>query len=205
MSSKHLSADQIREIASFVDIEALPPQGEPTAYFLFGTNQRKPVEIAAERYHEGLAPLVIATGGINRHTGIVEGQEFRRLLIGRGVPESAIRCEDRAANTWQNVEFSLPYIQEALESGLRVTAVSKWYHRRTLHCLATLAPKIGPFYAVSWEPVYAGQVVNRIDWPHIPDGKRRVIREWEEVARRVAEGSFKEVNLVGGAWRAGHG
>lgn len=201
MSGKEFSAEQICEISAFVDIEAPPPSEEPTAHFLFGTNQLQPVEIAAERYHEGLAPLIIATGGNNRHTGVVEGQEFRKLLIERGVPDAVIRCEDQAANTWQNVEFSLPYLREALESGLRVTAISKWYHRRTLHCLATLVPGISPLYAISWVPVYARRPVTRTDWPVIPDGKRRVIREWEEVSRRIADGSFPRVELNDGAWR----
>ncbi|MFF0226438.1 YdcF family protein [Streptomyces sp. NPDC004629] len=202
MSGEDLSTEQIREIVSFVDIEAAPSQDEPTAHFLFGTNQPQPVEIAAERYHKGLAPLIIATGGINRHTGIVEAHMFRDLLIERGVPDSVIRCEDQAANTWQNVELSLPYLREALESGLKITAISKWYHRRTLHCLATLVPDIGRFYGISWEPIYAGKAVSRTDWLGIPDGKRRVIREWEEVSRRVAERSFKDVRLTDGAWQS---
>ncbi|MGW1779429.1 YdcF family protein [Streptomyces sp. NPDC002143] len=201
MSSVELSTDQIREIVDFVDIEAPPPQDEPTAHFLFGTDQTQPVDIAAEQYHKGLAPLIIATGGVNRHSGVVEAREFRRLLIKLGVPESAIRCDEQAANTWQNVEFSRRYLREALQSGLKVTAISKWYHRRTLHCLATLVPEIGPFYAISWEPVYAGRVVSRTNWPAVPDGRRRVIREWEEIPRRVSEGSFKGVYRVNGAWR----
>ncbi|MGA4841294.1 YdcF family protein [Streptomyces sp. G45] len=202
MSGTDLSAEQVHEIVSFVDIEAPPPQDEPTAHLLFGTNQTQPVEIAARRYHEGLAPLIIATGGVNRHTGIVEARIFRDLLTERGVPESVIRWEDQAAHTWQNVEFSLPHLHEALELGLKVTAVSKWYHRRTLHCLATLLPDIGPFYGIAWDPVYAGKVTSRTDWLDIPDGKRRVLREWEEVQRRVAEGSFRDVTLVGGAWQS---
>jgi hypothetical protein len=202
MAGTDLSAEQIREIVSFVDIEAPPPQDEPTAHFLFGTYQTQPVDIAARRYHEGLAPLIIVTGGINRHTGIVEANMFRDLLIERGVPGKVIRCENRAANTWENVEFSLPYLREALESGLKVTAISKWYHRRALHCLATLVPDIGPFYGISWEPVYAGQVISRTDWTDVPDGRRRVIREWEEVPRRVSEGSFRNVRLASGAWQS---
>lgn len=201
MTGKDLSVEQIREITAFVDIEAPPPQEEPTAHILFGTNQIQPVEIAAKRYHKGLAPLIIATGGTNRHNGIVEGQEFRKLLIERDVPDAAIRCEDRAVNTWQNVEFSLPHLRESLASGLRITAISKWYHRRTLHCLATLIPDVGPLYAMSWDPIYARRPVTRTDWPLVPDGKRRVIREWDEVPRRVADGSFRGVKLIDGAWR----
>lgn len=196
-----LGSEQVDEITRFVDIEAPPPQGRPTALLLFGTNQAAPVDIAAERYHLGLAPLIIATGGVNRHNGIIEGREFRRLLIERGVPDSAIRYEDRSADTWQNVEFSLGFLREALSLGLRVTAISKWYHRRSIHALKTLLSDVGPFYALSWEPVYAGEPVTRDRWPAIPAGRRRVIREWEEVSRRVADGTFAALTTSRGAWR----
>ncbi|GAB2817062.1 YdcF family protein [Streptomyces daliensis] len=201
MIDEDLTSEQIDEFTAFVDIEALPPEGEPTAHLIFGTCQAQPIEIVAARYHQGLAPLIIATGGVNRHNGVVEGREFHRLLIERGVPDTAIRYEDTSANTWQNVEFSLPFLREALQRGLKITAVSKWYHRRTLHALATLLPDIGPFYGVSWEPVYAGKPVTRADWPFIPDGKRRVLREREEVSRGVDDGSFRAANRVAGAWR----
>ncbi|GGT10227.1 YdcF family protein [Nonomuraea spiralis] len=196
-----ISLDQIAGITAFVDVEAPPPEETPTALMLFGTNQAAPVKIAAERYHAGLAPLIIATGGVNRHNGIIEGQVFQRLLLERDVPERAIRCEDKSANTWQNVEYALPFLDEALRSGLAITGVSKWYHCRTVRILKTLLPEIGSFYAVTWEPVYAGKLVTRTDWPSIPDGKRRVIREWEEVTRRVADGSLAATQRTDGAWR----
>lgn len=196
-----LGSEQVDEITRFVDIQASPPEDQPTALILFGTNQPAPVDIAAERYHLGLAPLIIATGGVNRHNGIVEGREFYRLLIERGVPDSAIRYEDRSANTWQNVEFSIEFIREALSLGLRVTAISKWYHRRAVQVLKTLLADLGPFHALSWEPMYAGELVTRDRWPDIPAGRRRVIREWEEVSRRIADGTFAPVTTVGGAWR----
>lgn len=201
MSHEEIRDEQISELTAFVDIEAPPASDEPTAHIIFGTNQVQPVEIVAERYHKGLAPLIIATGGVNRHNGIIEGRWFRELLNERGVPDAAIRFEDRSVNTEQNVEFTLPFIREALTTGLSVTAISKWYHRRTLHALKTLVPDIGPFYGISWEPVYAEKLVTRSDWPHIPDGKRRVIRESEECSRRVADGSFQDVKRMDGAWR----
>ncbi|MGP3964115.1 YdcF family protein [Nonomuraea sp. 3N208] len=156
-----ISPHQIAEITGFVDVHAPPPDDQPTALLLFGTNQAPPAEIAAERYHAGLAPLIIATGGVNRHNGIVEARTFRRLLIERGVPDNVIRCEDQSTNTWQNVEFALPYLHEALRSGLVITAMSKWYHRRTVNMLKTLLPNIGAFHAIGWEPVYAGKTVTR--------------------------------------------
>ena len=79
--------------------------------------------------------------------------------------------------------------------------VSKWYHLRAVHCLGTLLPEAAPFYAISWEPFYAGAPVTRASWPRIPDGRRRVIRDAEEVPRRVADGSYRGVRKAGGAWR----
>ncbi|MFF0724742.1 YdcF family protein [Streptomyces sp. NPDC004134] len=206
MSEHRPGAQEIAGITAYVDVSAPPPAGRATAHLVFGTNQfGPPVEIVAERHHRGLAPLVILTGGVNRHDGVVEAREFRRLLVARGVPEEAIRCEDRSANTWENVAFSLPYVHEALAAGLSVTTVSKWYHRRTVHMLATQVPGVGPFHALTWDPAYGGPAVTRAAWTATPGGRQRVLREWEESARRVADGSFSAVALVDGAWRRRRG
>jgi uncharacterized SAM-binding protein YcdF (DUF218 family) len=200
MSDDDLTPDQIAAITAYVDIEA-PPPDEPTAHVIFGTNQAQPAAIVAGRYRQGLAPLIIATGGINRHNGVVEGQMFRQLLTASGVPDGSICVEDQSADTWQNVELSLPFLRQALASGLRLTAVSKWYHRRAVHALRTLLPEADIFYAISWEPVYAGALVTRENWPKSPDSRRRVIREWQEVPRRVRVGSYHKAVKAGGAWR----
>jgi uncharacterized SAM-binding protein YcdF (DUF218 family) len=188
------------KLAASVDIDALPPDTEPCALVLFGTNQAPPARIAADRYHRGLAPLIIATGGINRHNGIVEGREFARQLAAADVPASAVRVEDQSKDTWENVEYSLPYLREALAMELPLVAVSKWYHLRAVYCLRTQLPEAVPLYAIGWEPIYAGALVTRDNWPSNPDGHRRVIREYQEVQRRVAEGSYRPAVKNDGAW-----
>ncbi|RAY11884.1 hypothetical protein DPM19_28365 [Actinomadura craniellae] len=187
-------------ITSYVDIEAPPPEDVSTALLIFGTNQSTPADLAAELHHQGRAPLIIATGGVNRHNGIVEGRMFRQLLLERDVPESAIRYEDRSTNTPQNVENALPYINEALAEGLPITGISKWFHRRTINLLATLVPDLGTFYALSWEPVYSGQATTRDNWHQIPDGERRVLREWNEVRLRIENGSLHDTTRVNPGW-----
>ena len=67
---------------------------------------------------------------------------------------------------------------------------------RTLGALSTASP----FHAISWEPVYAGTLVTRASWPKIPDGRRRVLRESQEVPRRVAEGTYRTARKADGAW-----
>lgn len=196
-----LTEPEITALTVAVDIDAPPPDGEPVALVLFGTNQAAPVQIAAERYRRGAAPLIIATGGINRHNGIVEGREFARQLGAAGVPASAVRVEDRSKDTWQNVEFSMSYLREARAAGLPLVAVSKWYHLRAVYCLHTQFPEAVPLYAIGWEPVYAGEPVTRTSWPSSPDGRRRVIRESREVPRRVADGSYLPAVKKDGAWR----
>jgi hypothetical protein len=200
MTDSELTAAQIAALTASVDIDAPPPDTEPSALVLFGTNQTAPARIAADRYHRGLAPLIIATGGINRHNGIVEGREFARQLAAAGVPASAVGVEDQSKDTWQNVELSLPYLREALAMGLPLVAVSKWYHLRAVYCLRTQLPQAVPLYAIGWEPVYAGTLVTRDNWPSSPDGRRRVIRESQEVSRRVAEGSYLPAAMKDGAW-----
>lgn len=200
--SNDLTPGQVRELTASADISAPPPDGLPVALVLFGTNKQDvPVRIAAERYHRGTAPLIIATGGVNRHDGSTEGREFARRLADAGVPAEAIRVEDQSKDTWQNVELSLPYLREALAAGLPLVAVSKWHHLRAVYCLRTQLPEAVPLYAIGWEPVYAGQLVTRHNWPASPDGRRRVIRETTEVARRVAEGSYLPAVKKNGAWR----
>jgi uncharacterized SAM-binding protein YcdF (DUF218 family) len=199
VTSADLSTEQIDQITAYVDIDS-PPPDQPSAVFIFGTNQLATAELAAKRHQRGLAPMIIATGGINRHNGVIGAREFRAALTQRDVPSDVIRVEDQSANTWQNVEFALPYLREAVAERLSVTAICKWYHRRAVHILKTLAPDIGPFHVITWEPVYENQSVTRTSWPNISGGKHRVVREWEEVTRRFADGSFKDAAIADGAW-----
>jgi uncharacterized SAM-binding protein YcdF (DUF218 family) len=190
--------EQVPQITAFVDIEA-PPTG-PAAHFVFGTNQTLPADLVADRYQQGLAPLIIATGGVNRHNGIVEGHVLRDLLIERGVPKDVIRVEAESADTWQNVQNSATFLDEAVQLGLPVTAVSKWYHRRAIQILAAMHPKAAPLHGLSYEPVYSGVPITRDNWPEHPDGRRRVIREWQETRRRITDGTFIPLQRVNGAF-----
>jgi hypothetical protein len=46
-----------------------------------------------------------------------------------------------------------------------------------------------------------GTLVTRENWPTIPDGRRRVIREWQEVSRRISDGSYLPAHKQDGTWQ----
>lgn len=196
-----LTPEQVKDYTTRADIHAPPPPGQPTALMVFGTNQAMPAVIAAARYHQGLAPLIIVSGGVNRHDGVVEGRELARLLHSADVPEHALRVEDQSASTPQNVQLSLPFLREAIATGIPLTAISKWYHLRAVYCLRTMLPEADPLYAIGYEPLYAANPITRDNWPDIPDGRRRVIREAEEASRRIADGTYRPAHKTNGTWR----
>lgn len=49
MSDEGLTPERVTALTAAVDIEASPPDGEPVALVLFGTNQAAPAQIAAAR------------------------------------------------------------------------------------------------------------------------------------------------------------
>ncbi len=139
---------------------------------------------------------------MNRHTGVLEAIEHRRVLLEHGVPEAVIRYEDSSTTTRGNVERALPFLNEALGSSLVLTAVCKWYHRRAIQLLRALLPAEPFFHAVTWEPVYDGVTVTRTDWwLKSPVAAQRVLKEWRVIPERLAVGSLKEVELIDGTWR----
>jgi hypothetical protein len=195
-----ISAADATRITAYLDVEARPTM--PTVHIIFGTDQAAPAEMVAHRHHEGLALFIILTGGVNRHTGVLEAIEHRRILLERGVPEVVMRYEDSSTTTRSNVERALPFLHEALRNGLVLTAVCKWYHRRAIQLLRALVPAAPFFHAVTWEPVYEGVAVTRSDWwLKSPVAAQRVLKEWRIIPDRLAAGLLKEVELVDGAWR----
>src|SRR6266536_5120026 len=194
------SPAEAERIAAYLDVHA--PSAGPAAHIIFGTRLPTPAELVAQRYHEGLAPLIILTGGVNRHTGVVEAHLHRRILLEHGVPDAAIRYEDSSATTGENVQRALPFLHEALRSDMDLAAVCKWYHRRALQRLRLLLPGAPGFHAVTWEPATVdGIKITRSEWFISAVTAQPVLKEWRVIPERLADGMLREVKLVDGAWR----
>lgn len=156
---------------SVVDLDLIDARAGEVAsadlILIFGTLHWTPAELAAELYHAGRAPVIVTTGGPDRHPrGVSEAVVHQRLLVGAGVPEDAVIVEDRSATTLENVTMAAPLIAEAVGSVRSVIAVVKWFHRRALVALAAHIPHIERIYAAAYEPFNAERriVLGRQNW-----------------------------------------
>ncbi len=73
-------------------------------------------------WREGRAPLIVLTGGVGDH-GPSEASVAAAIARGMGVPESALRVEDRSTSTEENARFTAERF-----GGRRVLLVSDAYH-----------------------------------------------------------------------------
>ncbi len=78
---------------------------------------------AYELWKRGLAPKILCTGGVGTYPP-AESLVQEQLLIGWGVPASAIIKEEQSTSTWENAKFGAPL----LPPGAQVIAVSDPYH-----------------------------------------------------------------------------
>ena len=76
----------------------------------FGNFNTNIARRAAELYHQGLATVVLFTGGLGRNTeGLLpepEAVRFARVAMECGVPEEAILTEQESTNTAENILFT---------------------------------------------------------------------------------------------------
>ncbi len=118
------------------------PGGEPLA---------RPLE-AARLYRDGVAPRVFVTG-------VGDAVKIRKVLIGAGVPASAIMMETKATTTYTNATLLKPLLEEAkVHSAVIVT--SPFHTRRVLATFRKVMPKIT-----------FGVTDASIEWWKRPDGQ----------------------------------
>ena len=78
---------------------------------------------AYDLWKRGLAPLIVCTGGRGTYPP-AESVAQQKLLVGWGVPATAIRKEEQSTSTWENVRYGAPL----LPPNSTVIAVSDPYH-----------------------------------------------------------------------------
>jgi uncharacterized SAM-binding protein YcdF (DUF218 family) len=72
--------------------------------------QRDRVAAGVAAFQRNHCERLVISGGA-AHNPSVEAAVMARLATAAGVPAASVVIEDRAQNTWQNVEFSLPLLE----------------------------------------------------------------------------------------------
>ena len=114
-------------------VDRAPKARGADAIMIFGTGVRADGTASAtlrararhgyELWKRGLAPKILCTGGVGAYPP-AESRVQEKLLIGWGVPKSAILKEEKSTSTWENAKFAAPL----LPPNSSVIAVSDPFH-----------------------------------------------------------------------------
>ena len=125
-----------------------PVRGTP----LSGAARRR-VERAARAYHEGLAEIVVVSGG-RSWNGVVEADALGAALAALGVPESALLLERESRTTHENAVKTARLLLSKNQRAVGVVTCD-WHLPRALYCfrraglepsgVAAASPPLPPF------------------------------------------------------------
>lgn len=81
-----------------------------------GSHDLRVADRAAELYLQGLAPLVVMSGGLGNFTQDMwtesEADKFAAVAIKKGVPEISILVENKSTNTGENIVYTQQLLYE---------------------------------------------------------------------------------------------
>lgn len=102
----------------------------------FGNFNTNIARRAAELYCQGLAPVVLFTGGLGRNTeGLLpepEAVRFARVAMECGVPECALILESESTNTAENILFTKRLLEERAIPHDRILGVHQPFMERRI-------------------------------------------------------------------------
>jgi uncharacterized SAM-binding protein YcdF (DUF218 family) len=113
-------SDETRPVDAIVVLGAAQYNGRPSPIL----EARLDEAIAA--YREGVAPLIVVTGGRQQGDQFTEAEASRNYLIAKGVPKNAILMENEAHNSWQSMQGTAELLERRDLS--KVLLVSDGFH-----------------------------------------------------------------------------
>jgi uncharacterized SAM-binding protein YcdF (DUF218 family) len=92
------------------------PLAKSDCILALGSHDLRVPERAAELYLEGMAPIIIMSGGLGNFTQETwtekEADKFAAIAIRRGVPAEAILIENNSTNTGENILYTQKLLAE---------------------------------------------------------------------------------------------
>jgi uncharacterized SAM-binding protein YcdF (DUF218 family) len=192
----HDRHDRVPDAAEIAAINArhliAPPLKPADLLFVFGTRHDELLraETACRLWREGLFRRAIVSGGVTAGSHLSECEIIKSLMVEGGVPADLILEEHRAANTGENVIFSLPVIDAAL--GLEnirsvICLGNTWTGRRYAMTLQAHWPEVEKMLIT-----VDSFATPREQWYTDPEFRRRVLAEWDKIEVYKAKGFIAE-------------
>ncbi len=153
--------EQARTCASTIfDFHQLGHKPLPSdAMLVLGTNDTRVATHAAHLFHQGLAPLLVVTGGIAHQQDLLstnwnrpEAEVFAEILLAHGVPASALLLEPNATNTAENIRFSRQLLAPLNLS--RILIVTKPFMQRRAYATHAVEWPEMPATMASWPSTF---------------------------------------------------
>ncbi|HEY2245860.1 MAG TPA: YdcF family protein [Bradyrhizobium sp.] len=160
--------------------------------FVFGTRVDEVLraETACRLWRDGFFRRAIVSGGVTAGSALSECAVIKPLMAAGGVPADLILEEHRAANTGENVVFSLPIIDAALglkNIGSVICLGNTWTGRRYAMTLHRHWPGVEKMLLT-----VDGFATPRERWHEDAGFRRRVLTEWDKIEPYKARGFIAE-------------
>lgn len=107
--------DQARSVDAIVVMGAAQYDGRPSPQLAARLDH------AVELWNDGLAPIVVVTGGNQEGDRFTEAETSARYLVDRGVPEPAIVQENAGSTTFESLERARSLVDDSVTTVLVVT------------------------------------------------------------------------------------
>lgn len=121
-------ADDRRASQAIIVLGAAQYDGRPSGVF------RARLDHAADLYQEGVAPLVVVTGGNQAGDRFTEASAGAAYLHTRGIPDDAILRETTSTNSWESLAASSHFLRE--RGVTSVVLVSDPFHSLRIRLIA---------------------------------------------------------------------
>lgn len=131
--------DDVHRVDAIVVLGAAQYDGRPSPALAARLDR------AAALYGDGLARLVVATGGQRPGDRYTEANAGGRYLAARGVPAEALRLEVQGRSTWESLAASARFLRA--EDAREVLLVTDSYHAFRAAAIARevgLVPHVSP-------------------------------------------------------------
>ena len=144
-------------------------------------------EKAVELYNRGMADYILFSGRANPNIPDFpsEADYLKSLALNLGVPSDRVICEDKAAHTFENAEFSLATINQMGIKAERVILVCKAFHsRRALSTYQYVFPQNTLFLVAS---IIDKRGLGKYNWTSKQEYVDRVMSEVEKMGKYFKE------------------